>query len=416
MIYEWTDLEGKLYFDREKYWVSPLNFQSEDYDSFKGRSVEIHDVTLRDGEQTLGVSYSLEERIRIAEALAELGVSRIEAGMPIVSDSVVKALKVLARRNLPAKIFSFARAHEKDLQLTLDAGVGHVVVEHNVNPYICRHVYQLDLGAVEKRIAKAIRYAKDQGLFVTFMGWDLTRGDDLDFVRAVYKAAVIDGGADSITLVDTYGVTAPYACKSLVQLFRNWFPNTPIEFHTHNDFGWGVAGAIEAVGGGAQCIHTSVNGIGERTGNVATEQVAVALELGLKVSTGISLDRIKATSRLISDITGVAVEANRPVVGDGLFKLETGVAAHILTKLPTGMTVGAVPFHPSLVGAQSLRVVPGSGSGRASIEFLVELNNISLTSDQIDEVVERVKMESRLRRRILTGEEFKDICRQVTGS
>lgn len=416
MKFEWKDLDGKPFFDRERYWVSPVNFQSEEYKPFQGLSVEIHDVTLRDGEQTLGVSYSLDERVRIAEELSELGVSRIEAGMPIVAEGVAKALKVLMRRNLRARIFSFARAHQKDLQLTIDAGVRHVVIEHNVNPYICRHAYELEAGAVQERIANAIRFAKENGLFVTFMGWDLTRGDDLDFLHGIYKAAVADGGADSITLVDTYGVAAPYACRLLVKKFRDWFPDTLIEFHTHNDFGWGVAGVVEAVAAGAGCIHTSVNGIGERTGNVATEQVAIALELGLKVSTGISLHRIKKASRLVSDITGMRLETNRPVVGDGIFKLETGVAAHVLTKLPKGFNVGAGPFHSSVIGAPPLQVVPGSGSGRASIEFLLEANNISLSSDQIDEAVERVKDESRLRRRILTNEEFKDICEKVAGN
>jgi len=416
MKYEWKDLEGKPFFDREKYWVSPFNFQTEEYRPFQGLSVEIHDCTLRDGEQTLGVSYSLDERVRIAEELSELGVSRIEAGMPIVSESIVKALKLLMRKNLPSKIFSFARAHEKDLQLTVDAGVRHVVIEHNVNPYICRNAYELDAGAVQERVAKAVRFAKEQGLFVTFMGWDLTRGDDMDFLYGIYRAAVVDGGADGITIVDTYGVAAPYACRLLVKKFRDWFPQTLIEFHSHNDFGWGVAGAVEAVAAGAGCIHTAVNGIGERTGNVATEQVAIALELGLKVSTGISLDRIKKASRLVSDITGMRVESNRPVVGDAIFKLETGVAAHILTKLPKGLNVGSVPFHSSVVGAPPLEVVSGSGSGRASVEFMLDAHQISLPSDQIDEVVERVKNESRIRRRILTQEELKDICAAVKGN
>ena len=282
-------LEGTPWFDPERWWVSPQNFSDE----FKARMperVDIHDVTLRDGEQTPGVVFRRDERVAIARALSELGVARIEVGMPAVSPEVAAGCAAVAELGLESELVGFARALAGDVEACAAAGLPTVIVEHTVNPYLCKYVYDVDRAELLKRLEDSFAAAREHKLRPIFMGWDFFRCT-LDYCLDLYAEVVERCNPDSIVLVDTFGVATPPAVRVAFETFSERFGDLPLEFHNHDDFGQAVGAVASAVFGGATVVHSSMNGIGERTGNAPTEQVVATLEMLLGVDTGVRLER-----------------------------------------------------------------------------------------------------------------------------
>ncbi len=268
-------LENVPYFDGDT-WVCPINFEPNIKNRYPEK-VEIHDVTLRDGEQTVGVAWKEDERILITELLDELGVDRIEVGMPIVSKSIQEAIKTLVNKNLKADLVTLCRAKVDDVKLSMDLGIKHDIVEHPINPYICKQAYDIDVDGLLDRIITATRYAKEHGLHTTFLvGMPLE--PIYRIYTKIYSMVVNEAAPDTVTLTDTFGVALPETVEFAIRELQKVIPNTPIEFHGHNEFGLAVADSLAAVRGGAKVIHTAINGLGERTGNAPTEEVVAALE------------------------------------------------------------------------------------------------------------------------------------------
>ncbi|WP_298016448.1 LeuA family protein [uncultured Dysosmobacter sp.] len=407
-------LEGQPYYDENRAWVSPLNFLEENLKDYP-EEIQIHDCTLRDGEQTPGVSYTLAERLRIAKQLDELGVDRIEIGMPIISEEHCEAIKKAVNMGLTAKVVPFARANPKDIELSVACGARDIIIEHNLNPYTCKYAYGLDQDALLRRISESVAAAKKEGLWVNFMGWDFTRAP-LEFSRKAHQAAV-DAGADAITLVDTTAVATPDAIGYAVRKFHNWFPKTQIEIHVHNDFGTGIASSLMAIKNGAKVIHSSMNALGERTGNVATEDVATTLGilLGGKVKTNIKLDKLAQTGRVISDITGVRPNVNKTVFGENCFGIETGIGSHLFEKMrAVGFNENSVyPFIPAAVGRKDMEYRIGAASGSVTMQYYLEKNGMSASKEQIGEIVKAVKEESEVRKALLTEEELVELMKNI---
>ena len=188
-------LKGKPYFNSDGWWVSPFNFVDEVRDDLESKRVTIHDVTLRDGEQTFGVAFSPDDRVRIAEALDEMKVPRIEVGMPPASPDIMKGIKRVVEHNLEAEVIAFIRTMKDDIEMSIDCGVKTVILEHITNPYACEQAYGLEKGEVIDRIVSSVIYAKEKGLRTIFMGWDLTRGDDLQRFVTLFEEfhRVLDG-------------------------------------------------------------------------------------------------------------------------------------------------------------------------------------------------------------------------------
>lgn len=409
-------LKGKPYFDNDGWWVSPFNFIDEVSNEYDGKDVAIHDVTLRDGEQTFGVAFSPEERVRIAEALDEMGVPRIEVGMPPASPDIQKGIELVLKRNLKAEIIVFIRTLKDDIDMSIDSGAKTVILEHITNPYACEAGYGLEKAEVIDRIISSILYAKENGLKTIFMGWDFTRGDDLDFIKDVYTAFAKEAQPDGIVIVDTVGVALPRAVRFIFRKLGEWLPNVPLEFHTHNEMGLANAGILEAVAEGARTIHTAINGLGERTGNAATEEVAVMLELMAGIKTGLRLDRLMDVSLLVENISRRKVPSNKPIVGRGLFDLETGIGVDLHRKLEmAGFNVTMQAFLPQIVGQDPVRLVLGKNSGAATVEYFLDKHGFEATKDQIKEITDRVKHEGRLQRALLTESQFVKICEVVLG-
>lgn len=415
-MYSFENLKGQPYFDKEHKWASPLNYITGYGQPFQ-KAIYIHEVTLRDGEQSPGVCFTVAERLRIGAALSELGVKRIEAGMPVVSEEVADSIAQLVRMNLDAEIVSFARANSVDIEAALRCGVEAIVIEHTVNPYLCRYAYGLDEAKLLDRLVASISKAKAEGLHTTFMGWDFFRSP-IAFTKRVYSTVVENAKPDALVLVDTFGVATPLTVYKVVSEFRAMFPNVALEFHCHNEFGWATGAAISAIAAGADGVHSSMNGLGERTGNLPTEEIAVALDVLFGVNTGVHLERLADVCQLVAEISQVPIHGNKPITGDRVFQVESGVVTDVYTKVGEfGVKPAMNPFMPEIVGAEPISYVLGKGSGSASIKAFLKKHDITATDEEIDRILALVKEKAYEKKGLVTDEAFLEIVRAVkTGS
>ena len=414
MAYDIERLKDKEHFKNGEFWVSPLNFEDEVISDFRGKKVQIHDVTLRDGEQTVGVAFSPEERVAIAEALSDIGIHRLEIGMPPASPEILEGMKRIVKRNLQAEMVAFVRTIRKDIDMAIESGVKTAILEHIMNPYATESAYGLSKQEVIDRLVDTVTYANEKGLKTIFMGWDLTRGDDWDFVKDIYQTLAAETKLDGLVAVDTVGVASPRAVGYLFRKLSEWLPNVPLEFHSHNEFGLGNAGCIEAIANGATVIHTAYNGLGDRTGNVATEEVIMILELLMGIKTGIKLEGIMNASVTVENISQRKLAGNKPIVGRDLNKLETGIGADLHRKFnDAGFNVTIQAFQPGMVGMEPYHLVMGKNSGAATIEFYLDKFGVTATQDQVKEVTDRVTWQGRVQHTLLTDAQFLKICHDV---
>src|SRR6056297_376175 len=413
---EGIKMEGMPYFKPE-YWVSPINYEPEIISKYP-KNMLIYDVTLRDGEQTPGVAWNEDERVRVALALEEMGVKRIEIGMPAVSESIGRAVKRLVNMNSKLDLVALCRANKKDIDLCLDIGFKSIIVEHSINPYLCEHALNLSVDKLLERLITSVEYAKSQGLNTNFFGWDAFR-TSIPYLEKIFGTVVKEAKPDSVTLTDTFGVALPSAVKLTVEKVREAIGDVPLEFHGHNEFGYGTGAAMAAVEGGASGIHCAVNGLGERTGNVPTEEVVMALELLVGVDTGVDLSKIHGVSQLVSEIGKVPIAKNKAIVGSNLSKVESGLVTDVVYRMKKiGIDTGMSPFTPELIGGEPFEYVIGKGSGKANIIVYLEKNGYdpeAVTKEQMGEIIELVKAESRVRKAILNEKILMEMVRKVLG-
>lgn len=402
------------YFQDDR-WVSPYNFHPEALpEHLKGKSIYIYDVTLRDGEQLPGVAFTEEERVRIGVALAELGVARIETGMPKISESVFRATKRLAEMGLGVQFVPQCRAEMDDVALTAETGAGAIVIVHTVNPYHCHHVFDLEPEALIERLVTACRYAKEQGLHTSFMASDVFRCD-LALVREIYSRVAQEAKPDVMVVTDTVGCATPWAVQVVMEEVVKVAEGIPLEYHGHNDFGMGTATAIGAVMGGAAGVQTSFNGLGERTGNAPTEEVVAALEIALDIRTGIRLEQVREVSELIQNISQVKASPNKAVVGENIFATESHIVGLIQNKMQQemGIDTGMYAFSPELFGHGEVRYLLGKGSGPTAVQVTCERLGIAVTEDEAARVLEWVKEESRLRKATISDVTFRHLAQRA---
>lgn len=416
-MYDIDRLKKNKNFKEGKYWVSPLNSLPDINLGMEGRKVKIHDVTLRDGEQTSNMAFSMAERVRIAEALDDLGVASIEAGMPIISQEVRDGIKQMVDLNLTSEVIGFCRTNRMDVDLAEECGVKSIIVEHVVNPYLIEQAYGIDSKQVIDNVVDVINYAKSKNLKVSFMGWDLSRADDFDYLETMYKQIFSASAPSSVILVDTLGCALPRAAGYLVKQVKEWLPDTTIEYHNHNEFGIANAGVLEAIAAGADVIHTSINGLGERTGNAATEEIVMMLEVLAGVDTGVNTEKLMQTSLLLENLTNLPVPHNKPMVGRGLFDIEQGVGIDLMNKMSssgfTAADVTLTPYTAAMVGQEPAKPVIGKNSGRSTTKYFLEKFDLNADEDQIAEITEKLKYEGRLQKKLLTENQFISICESI---
>lgn len=397
------------------WYTSPWNFDREVTDDFQpAESLVIHDVTLRDGEQQARVQLSADDKVRIAEGLAEAGVQRIEAGLPAVSPSDREAVKRIAGLGLPSDVYAFSRCMIEDVALAVDCGVKGVVMEVPSS----RHLIELGYRwSVERAIAQSVEatnYAHEHGLLVSFFPIDATRASIEDYLNLI-DAVATDGHMDALVLVDTMGVLAPHAVERFVRVSRERF-NVPLETHFHMDYGLGIANSLIAAAYGASVIQTTVTGIGERAGNVPMEETVMALKTLYNRDIGIETTKLRELAKLVAQLTGVTQAPNRAVVGDTLFEVESGIIATWVRNVRDEALTECVPYDPRLVGQELPRIVLGKGSGLDNIAEYLDLIGREADDAQRQEILTRVKGAALEKRTILDVDEFSTIVDDTIGS
>ncbi|MDD1736330.1 MAG: 2-isopropylmalate synthase, partial [Methanothrix sp.] len=300
------------------------------------------DTTLRDGEQTPGVSLGMDEKLAIAQALDSLGVDVIEAGSAMTSEGERLSIKAVADFGLRAEICSYVRVLTADIDTALSCDVDSV---HLVVPVSDLHIeckLKSDRKSVINRAVEVTEYAKDHGLVVELSGEDASRADQ-DYLVSLYMAG-IEAGADRLAFCDTVGVLVPEVTGQMFSRLTQL--GVPISIHCHNDFGMATANTVAALRAGAAQAHVTVNGIGERAGNASLEEVVMTLESLYKVNTGIKCQDIYQLSRLVSRMTGLPMGPNKAIVGENAFTHEAGIHVHGLL----ADTRTYEPMHPETVG------------------------------------------------------------------
>lgn len=345
--------------------------------------VYIFDTTLRDGEQTPGVAYTVEEKVMIARQLDKLGVDVIEAGFPITSPGEAEAVKRIAGEGLEARICALARPIKGEIDRVLACDVDYIHIFIATSDIHLEHKLKMKREEVLGQAVEGVEYAKEHGLYVEFSPEDATR-TEIQFLKEVCNA-VCEAGADKINLPDTVGVLTP---RTTYEFFREMKSSVkvPLSAHAHNDFGLATANTLAAVEAGAEQVHVCVNGLGERAGNASLEQVVIALLAQYNVKTRIRTQWISETSDLVQRLSGVYLPPTAPIVGDNAFTHESGIHVHGILRHPGTYE----PLTPELVG-RSRRIVAGKHTGRHAIEAMLREMGLNPNSDQLRAISEEVK-------------------------
>ncbi len=384
---------------REKVWTSSINERPDIQACFDHeKPIRFYDTTLRDGEQSVGVCFSPEQKFEIACMLSELGVGRIESGFPQVSEADNEAVKRILAAGLDAEIWGFSRCVQSDIDAHVELGTENILMEISTSE-IKMKAYGFDRPKVMERVCASIEHARSNGIGkINFFAVDATRSDP-GFLKEIYTAA-ISAGADEISVVDTIGACAPEAVEWLIREVKSWIGDTPLHWHGHNDFGLATASAIAAVRAGADWIQGTINGMGERAGNADIAEVALALQCLYHVPAELDLGRARAVSKYVQQAGAYTVDGWKPVVGEYLYTRESGAVATQF-HLPEAIE----PYAADIVAAPR-RIVLGKKSGLASLDLKARELGIDIPKAQRDAVLAEVKALSVEKSGLVSDDEF----------
>jgi isopropylmalate/homocitrate/citramalate synthase len=394
----------------EKWFVSNYNFNEELKNEIHLSNIEISDCTLREGEQQPGVVLTGEEKIRIAQALDELGIHQIEAGMPAVSPEEQKTITQIAKAGLRAKILAFCRARKEEIKIARDCGVWGILCSLPSSDILIKEKLKWSHERVIETAIELTKFTHEQGLYVVASPFDTTRSD-FAFLSLFAQKVISQGHVDRLRLVDTRGCVSPHGIAYLVKKVRG-LTNLPIEIHCHNDFGMATANAVMAAAAGANVLSTCMNGMGERSGNAATEEVAVGLLLLYGVDLGLKYDKLYGASKLIQNLTGVILQPHKAVVGQNSFRFESGAGLEGFAK---GNPFISETYLPEVVG-QKFSFLLGKKSGKYSIQLKLEELHLSLPEEKIAILLAGVKELSQQNKREVSDDEFREMVNRVTAS
>jgi len=351
----------------------------------KNRTIEIFDTTLRDGEQTPGISFTTEQKRTIARQLDALGVDIIEAGTPITSKEEKEVVQLICDEGLSAKICGLARILTQDIDACVDCGVDMIHIFVPSSEIQREHTTKMSEEEVKEQAYKMTRYVKERGFMCMFSAMDATR-TRLEFLIDLYKTAE-EGGADILNVPDTVGISEPFAMYELVgEIYRA--VKVPISIHCHNDFGLAVANSLAAVKAGASEVQVSVNGIGERAGNADLVETVMSLNSIYGLKTNIKTERLFEMAKLIERLTGIQIPITKPVVGENAFSHESGIHTH-------GVIVRSDTFEPGIMTPEMVghrrRIVLGKHTGKHTIEKKLSEIGMSPSKEELEEILERIK-------------------------
>jgi len=396
----------------DKWFVSPWNYLPEVRKNYNfPQKIKIHDVTLRDGEQQTAVVFRREEKVAIARQLEALGVQRLEAGMPAVSEQDKAAIQDIAALGLKAEVFAFSRCIPDEIKVVKACGCKGVVVEIPASDHMIKNAYGWTVERAMKASIETTLAAKEAGLYTVFFTIDATRTELNRFLDIVEQVAT-EGHMDALTMADTVGVCTPDAIYHVVKKVIDRLKK-PVEIHCHQDFGLGVANTISAIAAGASVAHTTVTGLGERAGNVPMEDVVMSLLCLYGIDLGIRTEKFCEVSRFVLDLAKVSVPPNRPIVGDKLYEVESGIIAGWVRLARKEHPLEFVPFAADLVGQKPVSIVLGKNSGPPSIEEWCEKLGVIATEEQRMAMLQQVKAKSFEKKDLLTADEFRSIVDRV---
>ncbi len=396
------------YYRENAWWASPFNEREEVVQASRPKQpVIIHDATLRDGEQTPGVVFSADDKLRIAEKLVEVGVTRIEAGMPAVSKSDYSAIAQICKRFPQAEIYAFVRATKGDIDMALDCGAKGVVIEIPIGYPKLKYQFGWTWEQVLEKSAQCIQYAQSKGLRAVYFPYDATRArpEDLEQLLTALREQACP---DAIGVVDTMGCALPQTIQFLVKWYKEKMGGIPVEVHTHNDFGMAVATELAGIAAGADVVHACVNGLGERTGNAPLEELILAMNILLGMDTPYHMDHLLELCHLVEGLSGIPCAPNKPFVGARNYTRESGIGVDLVVQQPLAMfATDPRYFH------RQADIVLGKKSGRASVAYYLHQLGLQADRDQEAEILDRVKARGMEKKALLTMEEFRTIVDQV---
>lgn len=369
-----------------------------------GKKIYIVDTTLRDGEQTAGVVFANQEKVTIASMLSEVGVDQLEVGIPAMGGDEKEAIKEIVKRNKKSSIMAWNRAVIKDIEQSIDCGVDAVAISISVSDIHIKHKLKTSREWVLENMVAAVEYAKKNGLYVSVNGEDASRADREFLVQFINTAKA--AGADRFRYCDTVGIMQPFKIRDDINYLveKTGFD---IEMHTHNDFGMATANALAGLTGGATHVGVTVNGLGERAGNAALEEVLMALMFVYNYEGKIDTKMFREVSEYVSRASGRILPAWKAIVGDNMFAHESGIHADGAIKNPKNYEA----FDPDIVGAQR-QIVIGKHSGRAGIVNKFKEYGIELDSEASQVVLEMVRASSVRVKRTLFDKELVQIYKE----
>jgi isopropylmalate/homocitrate/citramalate synthase len=376
-------------------------------------TVEFHDTTLRDGEQQAGVAFSREDKVAIATRLAAAGVTRIEAGMPMVSPDDEAAIRDIVQLDLGAEIYAFARCMVADVEKAAACEVSGIVVEIPSSMHLIERGYGWKFERAVELAIEATLAAKEARLRTTFFTIDSSRAE-MDWYLDLIEHVATSGHMDALALVDTFGGVSTHAMPVWVRKVRERFPHIRLETHVHNDFGLATANSIAAVAAGCDVIHTTVGGLGERAGNAPLEEVALALQMLYDVEHGLDTTSFFSLAKLVQERAGTTIASNKAVVGPGLFQIESGIVAGWWNACGADWPLEVFPYRWDEVGQAAPRIVFGKGSGLPSLNAVEGIGD-DVPEDRRRQVLAEVKRRAVEMKSLLPVEEVQAIATRMLG-
>ncbi|MGQ9684668.1 MAG: homocitrate synthase [Anaerolineae bacterium] len=345
--------------------------------------VWIDDTTLRDGEQTAGVVFANSEKVRIAQLLAEIGVHQIEAGIPAMGGDELEAIKEIVSLDLPTSILAWNRAVVSDIEASLKTGVKAVAISISASDIHIEHKLRRDRAWVLESIKRSVDFAKSHNLYVSLNAEDASRAD-MEFLLEFARTGK-EHGADRLRFCDTLGILDPFQTYERVKTIIDQ-TGLAVEMHTHNDLGMATANAVAGVRAGATYVNVTVNGLGERAGNAALEEVVMALKVILDTDLGIHTSRFRELSEYVARAAGRPLHVSKAIVGDNVFAHEAGIHADGVLKDPRNYEA----FAPETVG-MTRQLVIGKHSGSKMVRFKFAEFGIEIDDKDAEEILARAR-------------------------